>query len=162
MEGPCFPLGAVNGRVVHAKREDLRRHGDGKIAAGTCPRWLMAPFALGSLGVKGRLRHRSFLEAVAVTVFDVAARSWEPWFEELVMSPFALGSLGVKSFLPYRSLFYLASLGLLSGPCGGLFRALLGPFWASLGPLWDVLGPFWAVTWRLGGLGPSWSSLEAA
>ena len=93
---------------------------------------------------------------------DVTVRYWEPWCCEVVTSPFAVGSLGVKSFLGYRSLFYLASLGLLIGPCGGLFRALLGPFWAALGLFWDVLWPFWAVTGRLGGLGPFWSSLEAS
>ena len=53
----------------HGKRPDLRRHGNGKSASGTCPRWLMASFALGSLGVKGWLRHRSLLGAVAFKDF---------------------------------------------------------------------------------------------
>ena len=53
----------------------LRRHGNGKSASGTCPRWLMAPFALGSLGVESLLRHRSLLGALVFKDCYVAARS---------------------------------------------------------------------------------------
>eukprot|EP00959_Pyramimonas_sp_CCMP1952_P175204 3661527-Pyramimonas_sp.AAC.1 len=43
----------------------------------TCRRWLMAPFALGSLGGK-RLRHRSsFLGALLVSACYVTALCWE-------------------------------------------------------------------------------------
>ena len=37
----------------------LGRHGNGKSASATCPRSLMAPFALGSFGVESLLRHRN-------------------------------------------------------------------------------------------------------
>eukprot|EP00959_Pyramimonas_sp_CCMP1952_P460841 9480547-Pyramimonas_sp.AAC.1 len=41
------------------------RRGNGKSGfLGACPRWFMALVALGSLGVKGWLRHRSLLGAV--------------------------------------------------------------------------------------------------
>ena len=116
----------------------------------------MAPFALGSLGVKGWLRHLSLLGAVAFRDFHVTARSWEPLFEELVKYPFALGSLGLKSLLLYRTLFYLASRGLRSGLPG----VCLGPFWGPFGPFWGLFGTSWAVAGRLGVLGPSWDSLE--
>ena len=49
----------------------------------TCPRSLMAPFALGSLGVESLLRHRSLSGALVVRDVYVAARSWEPWCREL-------------------------------------------------------------------------------
>ena len=58
---------------------DLGRHGNGKSASGTCPRWLMAPVALGSLGAESLLRHRSLLGALVFRDCYVAARSWEPW-----------------------------------------------------------------------------------
>ena len=61
----------------------LGRHGNGKSASGTCPRWLMAPFALGNLGVESLLRHRSLLGALVFRDVYVAARSWEPWCREL-------------------------------------------------------------------------------
>ena len=51
--------------------------------SGTCPRWLMAPFALGSLAVQSLLRHRSLLGALVSRDVYVAARSWEPWCREL-------------------------------------------------------------------------------
>ena len=104
----------------------------------------MAPFALGSLGVKGWLRHLPLLGAVAFRDFHVTARSWEPWFEELVKSPFALGSLGLKSLLLCRTLFYFASRGLLSGPPG----VCLEPFWGPFVPFWAVLGRRGAVLGR--------------
>ena len=53
----------------------LGRHGNGKSASATCPRSLMAPFALGSLGVESLLRHRSLLGALVFRDVYVAARS---------------------------------------------------------------------------------------
>eukprot|EP00959_Pyramimonas_sp_CCMP1952_P223973 4683345-Pyramimonas_sp.AAC.1 len=66
----------------------------------------MAPFILGSLGVKSLLRHRSLLGALVFRDFDVAACSWEPccselftstrsgqpWCSELLTTPLAAGS----------------------------------------------------------------------
>ena len=77
----------------------------------------MAPFVLGSLGVKSFLRYRSPLGAVVSRAFYVTARSWEPWCSERVTSLFVLGALafkaihvivrtrspGVQSFLRRRS-----------------------------------------------------------
>ena len=83
---------------------DLRRHGNGKSASGTCPRWLMAPFALGSLGVQSLLRHRSLLGALVFRACYVLARCWEPWCSEIVTLPLALGSLGAQTLLRHRSL----------------------------------------------------------
>ena len=62
----------------------LGRHGNGKSASATCPRSLMAPFALGNLGVESLLRHRSLLGALVFRDVYVAARSWEPWCRELL------------------------------------------------------------------------------
>ena len=53
----------------------LGRHGNGKSASATCPRSLMAPFALGSLGVQRWLHCRSLLGALVFRNVYVAARS---------------------------------------------------------------------------------------
>ena len=64
----------------------------------SCPRWLMTPFVLESLGVKSLLRQRSY---------------WEPWCSGIVALLLALGRLGVELF---TSPFALGRLGTISLP----------------------------------------------
>eukprot|EP00959_Pyramimonas_sp_CCMP1952_P027072 568562-Pyramimonas_sp.AAC.1 len=65
----------------------LGRHGNGKSASATCPRWLTSLFALGSLGGSSLLRHRSFLGALPTSACVTSPLCWEPCWEELVASP---------------------------------------------------------------------------
>ena len=72
----------------------------------------MAPFALGSLGVKSFPRHSSLLGALAFRalyviartgslgfkMFHVTVRSWKPWCSELFTSLSVFGSLGNQSW----------------------------------------------------------------
>merc|ERR1712228_1110181 len=104
--------------------------------SGTITQGLMAPFALGSLGVTNFVRRRSLLGALAFRAFYGTVRSWEPW-------------RGAAQILHVPAKSVRLSWGLL----GSLLEPLLGilePLLGLLGPLGGLLGASWGL------LGPSW------